>query len=58
MEDQVKLVTEKVELLKGKLEEIEKMQDKVQRTCEGMVNVAEKNRQDTNFAIVLGFLRS
>lgn len=58
MEDQVKLVTEKVELLKGKLEEIEKMQDKVQRTCEGMVNVAEKNRQDTNFAILLGFLRS
>ncbi|KAF7112219.1 hypothetical protein RHSIM_RhsimUnG0247900 [Rhododendron simsii] len=53
IEDQVKQVTEKIELLKGKLEEIEKMQDKVQRTCEGMIKVAEKDRQDTNYAAIM-----
>ncbi|XP_058209962.1 uncharacterized protein LOC131322605 [Rhododendron vialii] len=37
MEDLVKLVTEKVEPLRGKHKEIEQMQDKVLRTCADMV---------------------
>ncbi|KAK4576008.1 hypothetical protein RGQ29_026810 [Quercus rubra] len=46
MDDLVKLVTEKEELLKLKHKEIEKMQDKVLRTYAEMENVMDRTRRE------------
>ncbi|XP_052179088.1 grpE protein homolog 2, mitochondrial-like isoform X2 [Diospyros lotus] len=46
MEDLVKLVAEKEELLKAKHKEIEKMQDKVLRTYADMENVMDRTRRE------------
>lgn len=46
MEDLVKLVAEKEELLKTKIEEIEKIKDKVLRTYAEMENVMERTKRE------------
>lgn len=46
LEDLVKLVTEKEELLKTKQEEIEKMKDKVLRTYADMENIMERTKRE------------
>lgn len=46
VEDLVKLVAEKEELLKTKIEEIEKMKDKVLRTYAEMENVMERTKRE------------
>ncbi|KAI3703808.1 hypothetical protein L1987_74003 [Smallanthus sonchifolius] len=46
MEDLVKLVTEKEELLKTKQEEIEKMKDKVLRTYADMENIMDRTKRE------------
>ncbi|KAG5551034.1 hypothetical protein RHGRI_009461 [Rhododendron griersonianum] len=50
MEDLMKLVTDKEELLKVKHEEIEKMQDKVLRSCANMVDVVDRARLESQYA--------
>ncbi|KAJ9551426.1 hypothetical protein OSB04_015471 [Centaurea solstitialis] len=47
MEDLVKLMTEKEELLKTKQEEIEKMKDKVLRTYADMENIMERTKRES-----------
>lgn len=46
MDDLVKLVAEKEELLKTKHKEIEQMQDKVLRTYAEMENVMDRTRRE------------
>ncbi|KAI7743968.1 hypothetical protein M8C21_031546, partial [Ambrosia artemisiifolia] len=46
MEDLIKLVTEKEELLKTKQEEIEKMKDKVLRTYADMENIMDRTKRE------------
>ncbi|KAK9077583.1 hypothetical protein SSX86_005920 [Deinandra increscens subsp. villosa] len=46
MEDVIKLVTEKEELLKTKQEEIEKMKDKVLRTYAEMENIMDRTKRE------------
>ncbi|KAJ0774396.1 putative GrpE nucleotide exchange factor [Helianthus annuus] len=46
MEDLIKLVTEKEELLKIKQEEIEKMKDKVLRTYADMENIMDRTKRE------------
>lgn len=50
MDDLVKLVVEKEELLKSKHKEIEKMQDKVLRTYAEMENVMDRTRREAENA--------
>lgn len=61
MEDLVKLVTEKEELLKTKQEEIEKMKDKVLRTYADMENIMDRSRREAEnskkFAIQVRYLK-
>ncbi|KAJ0936348.1 putative GrpE nucleotide exchange factor [Helianthus annuus] len=47
MEDLIKLVTEKEELLKIKQEEIEKMKDKVLRTYADMENIMDRTKRES-----------
>ncbi|KAD6453987.1 hypothetical protein R6Q59_015771 [Mikania micrantha] len=46
MEDLIKLVTEKEELLKAKQEEIEQMKDKVLRTYADMENIMDRTKRE------------
>ncbi|KAM0070748.1 putative GrpE nucleotide exchange factor [Helianthus debilis subsp. tardiflorus] len=48
MEDLIKLVTEKEELLKTKQEEIEKMKDKVLRTYADMENIMDRTKREAD----------
>lgn len=50
MEDLVKLVAEKEELLKLKHKEVEKMQDKVLRSYAEMENVMERTKREAENA--------
>lgn len=59
MEDLIKLVTEKEELLKVKHKEIENMQEKVLRTYAEMENVMDRTKREAEnskkFAIQVSF---
>lgn len=61
MEDLIKVVTEKEELLKTKQEEIEKLKDTVLRTYAEMENVMDRTKREAEtskkFAIQVGFIK-